>query len=145
MNPKIESLIKIKNDLKFCNDFDVVLYGSFLTDSYIENRSDIDVAVITHKSDKSCNLDIWKSLIENTLPPYDIRVFELFPLHVKINIVNCYYVVYGNDLDISEYFYSFRREWKEMENRILENQFKSIDEQLAGIERRKKVIKVIKS
>ncbi|MCX8207851.1 MAG: hypothetical protein N3G75_08490 [Methanothrix sp.] len=37
-------------------------------------------------------------------PLYDIRIFEILPLRVKASVMSDYVVVYGDALDISEYF-----------------------------------------
>jgi hypothetical protein len=47
-----------------------------------------------------------------------------------------YTVVFGDPLEISEYFYYYRKLWKDVEKRYLENQFTSYKEILQGIERR---------
>ncbi|MGQ9723169.1 MAG: hypothetical protein ACUVXA_17840, partial [Candidatus Jordarchaeum sp.] len=44
-----------------------------------------------------------------------------------------------NPLEISEYFYYYRRLWKDVEHRYRENQFTSYKEVLQGIERRKRL------
>ena len=43
---------KIKNDLAPCNQYEVIIYGSFLTEYFIPERSDVDVAIITRIKDK---------------------------------------------------------------------------------------------
>ncbi|MFO7967269.1 MAG: hypothetical protein R6U44_06695 [Archaeoglobaceae archaeon] len=35
---------------------------------------------------------------------------------------------YGNKVDLSEYFYFYRKLWKDMKHRIIDNQFKDIEE-----------------
>jgi len=98
-------LSQIKNDLKFLKNFNIVVYGSFLTDYYIPYRSDIDIAIITFKLDKEKNINLWSSVIGKAPSCYDIRIFELLPLYIKIEIINNHYVLFGNELEISEYFY----------------------------------------
>ncbi|MEM2985143.1 MAG: hypothetical protein QXL24_07970, partial [Candidatus Jordarchaeaceae archaeon] len=48
-----------------------------------------------------------------------------------------YVVVFGDPLEISEYFYYYRRLWKDVEQRYKDNQFTSYKEVLQGIKRRK--------
>ena len=62
---------------------------------------------------------------------FDIRIFELFPIDIKISIVQNYEVLFGDPLEISEYFYEFRKKWDDCKHRILTNQFSSYREKLS--------------
>ena len=62
---------------------------------------------------------------------FDVRVFELFPIDIQISIVQNYEVLFGDPLEISEYFYSFRKKWDDCKYRILSNQFSSYNERLS--------------
>lgn len=128
----------IKEDLKKLNKLWVVIYGSFLTDYFIPHRSDIDIAVITQKQDKESNIAIWKKFLGEFSEKYDIKIFELLPLNIKIEVIENYQVVFGNPLEISEYFYHYRSIWKDTIHRIESNRFKSIKEKIELLERRKK-------
>ncbi len=131
---------EIKNDLSFCQKYWTVIYGSYITEHFISNRSDIDIAVITQKKDKETNLEIWNSLLGKAPPTYDIRIFELFPLYIQIEIINAHQVLFGDPLEISEYFYQYRKIWKDMELRVRESQFESIDEKIQLMKNREKFI-----
>jgi len=133
-----KSLNEIKKDLESLSDFWVVLYGSCVKGTNTP-RSDIDVAIITRIRDREKNIEIYRELIGKVKSIYDLRVFELLPLDLKIDIIRNYIVVYGDPLEISEYFYRFRKMWKDVEKRYLENQFKSYKEKLEAIKRRKKL------
>jgi len=39
-------------------------------------------------------------------------------------------VLFGDDLDISEYFYKYRKRWEDVKNRIFSNQFKDFRERM---------------
>ncbi|MEM3586013.1 MAG: nucleotidyltransferase domain-containing protein [Candidatus Jordarchaeaceae archaeon] len=133
-----KSLEQIKKDLKLLSDFWVVIYGSWARGENTP-RSDIDVAVITGTGDVQANLKTMRSLLGRTPPCYDVRVFELFPLHIKAEVMSNYIVIFGDRLEISEYFYYYRKLWKDVEKRYRENQYTSYKEILQGIERRKKL------
>lgn len=135
-----KSLESIKQDLKFCENYWVVIYGSYITDHFIANRSDIDIAVITQKKDEEKNLEIWNSLLGKTPSIYDIRIFELLPLYIKMEIINNHQVLFGASLEISEYFYQYRKIWKDMEHRIRSNQFESINEKINLMKNREKFL-----
>jgi hypothetical protein len=42
-------------------------------------------------------------------PIYDVRIFELLPLKVKASVIDNYIVVFVDELEISEYFYYWRK------------------------------------
>ncbi len=131
------SLNNIRKDLKFLQDFWVIIYGSCTNEDFFTNRSDIDIAIITHTDDKQKNLEIWQSLLGKAPVIYDLRIFELFTLYIQIDIIKNYKVLFGDHLEISEYFYKYRKIWKDMAKRVELNQFQNIQEKLELIERRK--------
>jgi len=137
---KSNSMLKIKKNLDFCNNYWTVLYGSFVKGNFILNRSDVDVAIITKVKDKESNSKLWLSLLEKITPSYDIKIFELLPLFLKIEIIESYYVLFGDPLEISEYFYKYRSIWKEMVGRYKSNQFISIQEKISLLENQKRII-----
>ncbi|MHA1336527.1 MAG: nucleotidyltransferase domain-containing protein [Promethearchaeota archaeon] len=125
---------KIKNDLAPCNQYEVVIYGSFLTEYFIPERSDVDVAIITRIKDKKKNVEIWKSFLGAFPNLYDIKIFELLPLYLKMEVVNNYKVIFGDEPEISEYFYLYRKIWKDVEPRYRQNQYKNIKEKIEAME-----------
>jgi len=68
---------------------------------------------------------------------YDIKIFELLPLFIQIEVIENYQVLFGDKLDISEYFYHYRKIWEDMANRIESNRFTSVSEKMYLIEKRK--------
>jgi len=133
-----KSLEDIRRDLRALSGFWVVVYGSWVRGEATP-RSDVDVAVVTRTEDVDANLRVMRSLLGKTPPGYDVRIFETLPLHIKAEVFSNYAVVYGDPLEISEYFYYYRRLWKDVEKRYRENQFSSYKEILQGIERRRRL------
>ena len=131
MNSK-PSLRTIKSDLAPLQHFWVVVYGSYTTMSYT-SRSDLDIAVLTRISDPAKNKKKWSDLLGKFSQEYDIKVFELLPLEVKANIIKNYEVVFGDQLDISEYFYHFRKLWDDSKHRYYENQFSTVAEKMKAL------------
>ncbi len=113
----------------------VVIYGSVLTEHFIPGRSDIDVAIITMM--KENNEQIWKDALGRVNPEkYDVRVFELLPLHIKAQIIKNYRTVSGDEGEIGEYFYYWRKLAEHIEMR---REPVTIEDLRAGRERLKKL------
>ena len=126
------------NELKkllapFQNKFEVILYGSYV-EGAVRPNSDIDIAIISREKEIRQNLNLQKEVLGRVSSKFDIRVFELFPIYIQISIINNYQVIFGNPLEISEYFYFYRKKWDDCKYRILSNQFSSYRERLSIIE-----------
>jgi predicted nucleotidyltransferase len=130
----MKTLQDIKNDLSFVKDYKVVVFGSYAAKK-ADKRSDIDIAVITGEENRKRCIEIWRGLMGKAPEVYDIKIFELLPLRIKASVIQRYEVVFGNRLDISEYFYSFRKLWNDMKHRIEKNRFRSMREKVAALER----------
>ena len=130
----MKDIKEIKNDLSLLKDYEVVLFGSYATGK-ADIRSDIDIAIITREKDRKKAMELWKKALGKAPDNYDIKIFELLPLHIKASLFKNYKVVFGNRLDISEYFYEFRKLWNDMKYRFEENQFKSGKEKIMALER----------
>lgn len=135
--------MQAQEDLVSLQDRWIILHGSWVRGEATK-RSDIDVAVITRIHDRDVLLkDFWSTIVGVNRTPYDIRIFELLPLHIQIQIIRAYVVVFGNPLDISEYFYFYRKLWKDIEPRYMQNQFRSVQEKKSAIRRWKTLSKAL--
>jgi len=123
------SLKEIRKDLSALNRFEVVIYGSYV-DKNFTSRSDVDIAVVTREKDRQENIRIWKDVLKNERPPYQIKVFELLPLHIKADIMDSFIAVFGDKVEISEHFYYYRRLWKDSMHRYYSNQFSGFREKI---------------
>lgn len=143
MLSKAKALNDIREDLKELSNFWVVAYGSYVKEKSIR---DIDIAVITKikEKNKDENMRIWYDLIGKFPPLYDIRIFELMPLTLKISVINNHEVIFGKSIDISEYFYFYRKLWNDQKHRIEENKFKSYEEKIRAMKRGKKIKGAVK-
>ncbi len=130
----MKSIDEIKTDLAFLKDYEVVVFGSYAR-KRADKRSDIDIAVITREKNRNRCIEIWKSILGKTPDIYDIKIFELLPLHIKASVIQKYEVVFGNSLDISEYFYKIRKFWNDTKHRIEENRFQSVREKIMTLKR----------
>ena len=130
---KSNELRKIRENLNFLEgNYDVVVYGSYVEGGMRPN-SDIDVAILSYEKKEDKNIELQKELLGKFPLKYDIRIFELFPIYIQISIIENYKVIFGDILEISEYFYSFRKKWDDCKHRILSNQFSSYRERLSLI------------
>ena len=134
-----KSLDEIRRELSPLKNYWVVIYGSYTREDY-DSRSDIDVAVITRVRDFRRNIKIWWEILGTVPSYYDVRIFELLPLNIKMEVFKEYIVVFGDPIDISEYFYRYYRIWKDMKHRVIKNKFWSVKEILDGIKRVKKLL-----
>lgn len=132
----MKTLQEIKTDLSSLTNYEVVVFGSYARKK-ADKRSDIDIAVITREQNRNRCIEIWRETLGHTPDIYDIKIFELLPLHIQASTIQRYEVVFGNRLDISEYFYNFRKIWNDTRHRLEENQFQSTREKIKVLERHK--------
>ncbi|MDK2915416.1 MAG: uncharacterized protein PWQ79_2331 [Thermococcaceae archaeon] len=99
----------------------ILLYGSWVRGK-ATRRSDVDICLVKPKP------GTYERVLEKLGGKYDVKVFEELPLYVQIEIIKNHRVIYGDELELSEYFYRFRKLWRDMEHRIKENRFKSVKE-----------------
>ena len=125
----MKTLYEIKTDLSSLANYEIVVFGSHARKT-ADKRSDIDIAVITKEQNRNRCIKIWMELIGHASDIYDIKIFELLPLHIQASVIQRYEVVFGNRLDISEYFYNFRKLWNDTRHRLEENRFHSTREKI---------------
>ena len=95
----------------------IILYGSYLNNKET-NRSDIDICVVAPDENTQELLSfIWQNINVN-LKKYDVRFFSELPLYIKINVIEKGILVYSpNELDLYEYFYTYRKLWADQKHR----------------------------
>lgn len=96
----------------------VLLYGSHARGE-ASLRSDIDLCVVAPEVSDSDRAALWREFISHFRDDrYDVRIFELMPLYMKMAVIEEGVVVYSRDvLDLYEYFYPFRRDWDDQKHR----------------------------
>lgn len=127
------SLSEIKKELHHLRKYDVVVFGSYSSGDFTE-RSDIDIAIITHETSPDKNIEIWKKILSKAKRKYHFNIFELLPLHLKAGIMDEFKVVFGDTCEITEYFYHFRKLWNDSKHRYYDNQFSSFKEKMELME-----------
>ncbi len=113
-----EVLARVKRDFQFLQDrvLGIMLFGSWAKGEANE-RSDIDLCIIAPEEEDKSRL--WREAISEPRDSrYDVRIFELLPLHMKMAVIEEGLVIYSrNVLELYEYFYPFRREWGDQKHR----------------------------
>ncbi len=111
---------KVREDLRFLFEnrsvLGVLLYGSVVAGESTE-RSDIDICVVTPAAGDKVAFSRW--ILSNVKDErYDVRVFELMPLYLKMEVVEHGVVVHARDIyELYEYFYAFRKSWDDQKQR----------------------------
>ena len=103
----------VAKDFSFLKDrvLAVLIFGS----SVKEEGRDIDVCIVAKSDPKK----ILKDVFSNVDPSkYDVWVFEELPLYMKMEVIENHEIVYCKDeLELYEYFYFFRKLWKDQKRR----------------------------
>jgi predicted nucleotidyltransferase len=102
----------------------VLLFGS-AAKGELSKRSDIDIALVRPR-----NKRVLLRVFERVGGKYDAKIFDDLPLYIKMDIIKNHIIIFGDEVELSYYFYRFREEWKDMEYRIKSNQFKSAVEMI---------------
>ena len=113
-----EVVARAKRDFLFLQDrvLGVMLFGSWARDEATE-RSDIDLCIVAPEVADRAALRR-EALARIRDARYDVRIFELLPLFMKMAVIEEGIVVQSRDvLELYEYFYPFRREWDDQKHR----------------------------
>jgi len=123
---KTMTLSDIKRDFEFIKDKveGVLLFGS-AAKGELTTRSDIDIALV-----RPSTRSVIFRVFERVGSKYDTKIFEDLPLHIKMDIIKNHQVIIGDEVELSYYFYRYRKEWNDMEHRVLSNQFKNVREMI---------------
>jgi len=122
----MKTLERIKEDFEFIKDEvkGVLLFGSHAAGK-ADKKSDIDICLVSPE-----NKRVLLKLFEKLGDKYDVKIFEELPLHIKMDIIKNHRTIFGDEVELSYYFYNFRKEWRDVEHRIKENQFESVREMI---------------
>ncbi len=115
-----KELEKLKEKIKqeFTHLFDkvlaVLIYGSYASNEQSE-KSDVDICIVVGDNDKEKIKQIIPEMlkISGKNERYDIRIFEIMPLYMKIEVINNNIPVYVKDkTELSYYFYFYKKLWQ---------------------------------
>ena len=111
-----KELIKIKEI------FAIVLYGSYANNKQ-NIRSDIDLCLVLKTNEKEKIKKVYQKtlILSGKSEKYDIKIFESLPLKIKFEVISEGKVLYAkNKQELQEYFYFFRKLWKDQSINWLE-------------------------
>jgi len=122
---------KIMEDFKpFKDEVEgILLFGSSVKNQKTQ-RSDIDICLVKPKSD-----DILLKVFEEVGGKYDVKIFEKLPLTLQIDIIKNHRVLFGDEVELSYYFYRYRKLWKDNKQRIEKHSFKNVEEMIEARKR----------
>ena len=102
----------------------ILLFGSSARREDVE-MSDIDICIV-----RPANDGLLTEMNRMLGGKYDMKVFENLPLYIQIEIIRDHKIIYGDEVELSAYFYRFRRLWADMVPRVGYNQFDSVGERM---------------
>jgi predicted nucleotidyltransferase len=113
-----EVLAKAKRDFQFLHKraLGTLVFGSWARGEASE-RSDIDLCIVAPRASDPGAL--WREALSQIQDlRYEVRIFELLPLYMKMAVIEEGVVVCSRDvLELYEYFYPFRRLWEDQKRR----------------------------
>jgi len=106
---------KIVKDFEFLK-YDVeaiILFGSYARNEQT-SRSDIDVCVVCGNKKEKIE-KVWDKILESGITEkYDVKIFELLPLKMKISVIKEGKILCAkNEIELSHYFRFFRKLWED--------------------------------
>ncbi|MEM3525940.1 MAG: nucleotidyltransferase domain-containing protein [Candidatus Jordarchaeaceae archaeon] len=109
---------RIKRDFAFLTErrdiLAILLYGSQASGDSTP-RSDVDICIVAPEADRD---SLFRIILRHSREPYDVKIFESLPMYLKIQVIKNHIVIYTRDiLDLYEYFYTYRKLWKDQEKR----------------------------
>ena len=106
---------KIIKDFEFLKDDAeaIILFGSYARNEQT-SRSDIDVCIVCGNKKEKIE-KVWDKILESGITEkYDVKIFELLPLKMKISVIKEGKVLYAkNEIELSYYFRFFKKLWED--------------------------------
>lgn len=117
---KLKTIEQIQQDFsELRNQFEILWHGSRVNGSS-RPESDYDIAIITRNRNYNENLQKQIDILKYYRKEYDVRIFELLPIHIQMSIIFNNRIIFGDELELSEYFYQFRKIWRDCNHRIIQ-------------------------
>ena len=101
------------------NQFEILLYGSRVKGG-ARPKSDYDIVIITRNRNYNENLQEQIDILKYYRKEYDVRIFELLPIYIQMSIIFNNRIIFGDELELSEYFYQYRKIWRDCKHRTIQ-------------------------
>lgn len=117
-----ELIERIRSDFGFLIDREdvlaILIFGS-ATKGIEREKSDIDICIVAPKvKDKVELLLKIYSKVDVVKKNYDVWIFEELPLFMKVEVIENNAIIHTKSLrDLHDYFYSFKKTWKDQARR----------------------------
>ncbi|MBE8540415.1 nucleotidyltransferase domain-containing protein [Geoglobus acetivorans] len=126
---------QVARDFEFLKDrvLAVLIFGSAVSEA---EAGDVDVCIV---APSGFDLREVFMRVDVAGKNYDVWLFEELPLYMKMEVILNHVVVYCRDiLELYEYFYFFRKLWKDQErrNRLTKEELGEMLRAFAGRQRR---------
>lgn len=109
---ELDEFLKQIKETKYFQDIEfIIIYGSVLTDYYLE-RSDIDICIYI-REEKTKLTEIWLDLLSNFPEKYDIQMFQLLPLYLQIEILKGEIIYVKNEDFVYKVAYQTIDRWED--------------------------------
>jgi len=91
----------------------IILFGSYARREQTR-KSDIDVCIVCGNKKEKIE-KVWNKILESGITEkYDVKIFELLPLKMKISVIKEGKVLHTKDkIELSYYFRFFRKIWED--------------------------------
>ena len=112
-----EDIKAVEKDFQFLKDkiLALLLFGSRATKKQ-HKKSDFDICIIK-PDDREIIKEIFRK-IDVVRRKYDVYLFEELPLYMKMEVINNHKIIFSKNIyDLYEYFYFYRKLWKDQEKR----------------------------
>ncbi len=110
-------LASLEKEFAFLKDrvLAVLLYGSHATGD-AHRQSDVDLCIVD--PDTPTVLNEVSRRVDVAGSGYDVYLFEELPLYLQMEVIRSHRVVVCRDIyALHEYFYPYRKRWKDQEHR----------------------------
>ena len=114
---KEKHMREIEEDFQFLRDkiLALLIFGSRVKKEEHE-KSDYDICIVKPES-REIIREVFRK-IDVSRKNYDVHLFEELPLYIKMEIIKNHKVVFSKDIyGLYEYFYFYRKLWKDQERR----------------------------
>lgn len=112
-----EPVASLQKEFEFLRDrvLALLLYGSQAHQD-AHSRSDVDLCIVNPDTPAVLN-EVFRR-VDVAGKGYDVYLFEELPLYMQMEVIRNHVVVFSRNIySLYEYFYPYRKRWKDQEHR----------------------------